>query len=122
MPANDIYLGPTAGPLVLMTPFGRKLNISDIQLSREDRTASGRLVRDVIATKKEIRLRYRMIDGDELTKYLDAYDTNDELLLRIYNSSGFDDYTVLMDPISRERLLVRDDGLWEGVEIVFREV
>jgi|TARA_R100000750_G_scaffold23265_1_gene15192 hypothetical protein len=123
MAANDIYIGETVGSLQLMSALGRKLNINNIILSREDRTASGRLVQDIIATKKEINLRYNAIDGSDLTIYLDLFDLNDELIIRIYTSSSvYNDYTVLMSPLSYQRVLATGDGLWEGVTVTLREV
>tara|TARA_R100001480_G_scaffold7322_1_gene14904 strand:+ start:14990 stop:15361 length:372 start_codon:yes stop_codon:yes gene_type:complete len=123
MSANDIYMGETVGTLQLMSALGRKLNINNIILSREDRTASGRLVQDIIATKKEFTLRYSAIDGSDLTVYLDLFDINDELIIRIYTSSSvYNDYTVLMSPLSYQRVLATGDGLWEGVSVTLREV
>jgi hypothetical protein len=81
---GDIYLG-TAGSETLLSPFGRKLKISDVELAREERTASGRLVKDVIATKKKFTLSYEMIDGDELETLLGLYDGYSELSLLLYN-------------------------------------
>lgn len=123
MAVNDIYIGETVGSLQLMSALGRKLLINNIILSREDRTASGRLVQDIIATKKEFTLRYSAIDGSDLAVYLDLFDLNSELIIRVYNSvSTYNDYTVLMSPLSYQRVLATGDGLWEGVSVVFREV
>jgi hypothetical protein len=129
---GDIYLGATAGTLQLMSPFGRKLVIEDIELSRSQRTASGKLRKDIYAIKKKITLNYEAIDGDELDKYLTLYETYDELIIRIfYDTEGttteepsddYDQYTVFMEPINRERLLLCGNGLWANVSIVFNEV
>jgi hypothetical protein len=120
---NDIYIGADVGSLQLMSALGRKLLINNIILSREDRTASGRLVQDIIATKKEFTLRYSAIDGSDLTIYLDLFDLNSELIIRVYNSvSTYNDYTVLMSPLSYQRVLATGDGLWEGVSVSMREV
>lgn len=123
MAVNDIYIGADVGSLQLMSALGRKLLINNIILSREDRTASGRLVQDIIATKKEFTLRYSAIDGSDLTIYLDLFDLNSELIIRVYNSvSTYNDYTVLMSPLSYQRVLATGDGLWEGVSVSMREV
>jgi len=83
---GDIYLGP-AGIEQLVSPFGRKLHIGDIQIAREDRTASGRLVRDITATKKKITLAYETIDGDALAMFLALYDLQEELSILIYKGN-----------------------------------
>jgi|WetSurMetagenome_2_1015567.scaffolds.fasta_scaffold19341_2 hypothetical protein len=130
---GDIYLGATSGTVQLMSPFGRKLNIEDIELSRSQRASSGKLRRDRYGpTKHKITLTYEAIDGDELEKYLTLYETYDELVLQIYHypdggtteepSDNYDEYNVIMEPISRERLSLKGDGLWSNVSIVFNEV
>lgn len=123
MAATRILLGPGTQALEELDQFGRKYAANDVLISREDRTASGRLVRDVIATKKEFSLRYKEITGTSLTVYLDLYALNLELTFRVYVTTViFDDFIVLMDPIGRSRLIARADGLWEGVNIILREV
>jgi hypothetical protein len=128
---GDIYLG-VAGSEAIMSPFGRRLSIVDEEIGREQRTSSGRLVKDITAVKKKITLAYETIDGSDLETYLDMYDLEQELSVLIYHTdvpnttddegNYYDEYTVLMEPISRERLLVTSDGLWTGVSIVLREV
>ena len=130
MANGDIYLDGT-----LLTPFGRTYTESDVEISRSDRTASGRLVRDIIATKKRFELSYSYIDGDELKVYEDFYAENLEHTLEIYyrdnaatTTTTTDDpdyhatYTVLMQPIDKTRVLLIGEGLWSGVKIVFEEV
>jgi len=123
MARGEIYLGVDAGSLELLTAFSREFAIKNNLLSRDERTASGRLVRDVIATKREFSLSYELIDGDELETITDLYDEEDELLLRVYTGDAtYDDYTVLMDPLDYERVLMFDDGLWGNVEVTLLEV
>jgi hypothetical protein len=107
--------------------FGRKLKIEDIQQVREERTASGKLVRDVISTKKKITLNYTEMSGIDLAYFLAYYEYFDELRLQIYYLDDFyNEYTVLMDPIERERILLADlaelSELWGNITVVFHEV
>jgi hypothetical protein len=129
---GDIYLG-TLGSEELLSPFGRKLIITPTELSREERTASGRLVKDIIATKHRFTLAYECITGTALEQFLDFYAVGGEMSLLIFTDSNsttttpepeenYDNYTVLMEPIERERLLLLDDGLWSGVNIILNEV
>jgi hypothetical protein len=123
---GDTYLGPS-GSETLLSPFGRKLRISDVILAREERTASGRLVRDIIATKKKFTLTYEMIDGDELDVLIGLYEANGEMSLLLYNDTfptttpkagdDCDAYTVLMQPIERERILLLENGLWGNITV-----
>ena len=75
---GDIYLG-LADAEALVSPFGRKLQITDEEIGREQRTASGRLVRDITAVKKKIVLAYETIDGDALAAFIDLYFLYSEL-------------------------------------------
>lgn len=119
---GDIYLG-IEGSETLLSPFGRRFAIAADEIGREDRTASGRLVRDVVAVKHKITLAYEVIDGEALTAFLDLYDLEQELSLLIYTDPDvYDQYYVLMRPIARERLLVTGEGLWSGVTIELLEI
>lgn len=126
---GDIYLG-VLGAETVLSPFGRTLKISDMELSREERTASGRLVCDIYATKKKFELSYEMIDGDVLSGILDLYASYNELSLLIYTDtttttgegSDCDAYIIIMRPIDRTRLLLLENGLWGGVNVVLEEV
>jgi hypothetical protein len=130
---GDIFLGATAETVALMSPFGRNLTVGDIELSRSDRTSSGKLRKDIYAQKKKITLDYETIDGDELDKYITLYETWDTLILQIQHTddppsttpepeSYYDEYEVIMEPIDRKRLILRGDGLWEGIKIELNEV
>ena len=129
---GDIFLG-LLGDEILLSPFGRTTRIDLTELSRQDRTASGKLVKDIIAKKHKITLEYSMIDGDELKKLLDIYDLDSELSLNIYNvteevtttpapEENYDHYTVLMQPFDKTLVLLQDNGLWSGVSVVLDEV
>ena len=122
MSRADLYLGVSAGTLELLSPYSRKFKISNIELSRKGRTADGKLVKDIIAAKKEFSLSYDMIDDSELEKYIDLYAEDSELILRDSRADGYTDYTVLMDPIDYERIIASEDGLWGNVQITLSEV
>lgn len=107
----------------LVSAFGRRLTISDTEISKSERTASGKYVKDVVTAPRKITLSYDAIDGSELGKFLSAYESFEEIILRVYTSDiNYTDYTVLMEPISRERLVLLDDGLWGNVAIEFNEI
>lgn len=129
---GDIYLGEF-GSEVLLSAFGRKLTISDEQLNRESRTANGTLVIDVIATKKTITLDHTLLGGTDLATFLSLYNLNTTLSLQIYHTDdegtttagpevNYDQYYVLMKPITRTRELLASDGLWADVKIQLDEI
>jgi hypothetical protein len=142
---GDIYLG-VAGSELLLPGIGREYSERDIELSRQDRTASGRLVRDIIATKKAFSLRYSMIDGEAAEGqecglndlyYLYSLQTELSLIVHYYTPAAgttttttpapgtplrIGRYTVLMQPIERTRILAIGTGLWGNVTVELEEV
>lgn len=132
---GDIYLGLTSGTPILLTPYGREFTEADIELSRQERTADGTLVKEIISVKKRFTLSYSMIDFDYLKPIIDLYYTQIAgLTLDIYYEdsttttgeyTGWDSvghYNVLMDPIEKTRLLTTNGGIWSNVSIVLHEV
>lgn len=114
-----------AGSETLLSGFGRTFTISDQELARQERTSSGRLVKDIKedSPKKQFTLDYNMIDSSDLEDFLDLYLLAQELSFFYYTDvSTYQQYTVVMAPIDRERITLLDDGLWGGVIIVLDEV
>ena len=123
MPLNDIYLGESGGLEISLTPFGRKFREGEEHIYREGRCASGRLVRDIIATKKKFTITYNYIDDVELHKILDIFNFNTTVTLKIRRlDDTVDSYEVLMEPFDRDRAHIKGNGLWTGVSLEFREV
>lgn len=124
MALGELYLG-VAGSETVLSAYGRTLTITDLEFAREQRTASCRLVKDIKegSPKKQFTLSYSMIDGDVLEDFIDLYELGVELSFFIYiTETVYEQYTVVMSPIERERILILDDGLWGGVNIVLNEV
>lgn len=119
MRKGDIYLG-TSGHEILLTPFGRTSTIEIIELSRQERTSSGRLVKDITAIKHKFTIKYSLIDESELNKILALYNVLDALSLIYFTETGT--YTVLMDPFDRSNVLLSNEGLYSGVSFVLNEV
>lgn len=124
MALGELYLG-IAGSEAVIPAYGRTLTINDQEFSKEQRTASCRLVKDIKegSPKKQFTLSYSMIDGDVLEDLIDLYELETELSLIVYiTDSVYEQYYVIMLPVERERVLILDDGLWGGVNIVLNEI
>lgn len=120
--AGDIYLGQL-GQEIKLTSYGRKLTEKNIEITREERTASGRLVIEVIKVKKAFTINYEIIEGPDLEMILGLYDLRKELSLIIYNQNGTPkSYTVWLRPFDRTRLTHLGNGLWEGITLELEEV
>jgi len=122
MAKNFLYLGTDVGSLILLSPFGRKYNIKNQELARSERMASGRLVKDIITTKKNFQLNYELIDDDSLQIFIDFYAENAELIFRDENDNGKTDYVVLIKPIDQTRIVASINSLWGNVSIELEEV
>jgi len=106
-----------------LTQFGRQYGESSELIMREDRSASGKLRRDIVAEKKTFTLTYNAIDNAELILLERLLTTHggEELTIRIErnNEEGAvrtDVYSVFMRPFSRQRMA---RGLWQGVQVEF---
>jgi len=119
---GDILLGPL-GEEVLLPGVGRQLSEHDLEISREDRVASGKLVRDIIATKKIFTLNYGIITGEDLESFEQFYSLHNNLNLIIVNrDSSIRSYTVCFRPFKRSRWILTGGWLWRNVSIVLEEV
>lgn len=115
MSKGDISLGAESSE-VLLSPFGRKLNIQYVETSREARTVNGSMKKDVMYVKHSFALAYGIITGTALTAILDIYNNTVQPLNLIIDNGGTpDEYTVFMKPVNRTRVILQSDGLWSGV-------
>jgi len=119
---NEIQLGVT-GNMAILSANGRTLTLGwEDGLVREERAASGKLRRDVITRKRWAKIDYSVADQATVDRleYLDGLNT--ALTAKITHLTTTTTYEVLMSPISRERLLAVNGGLWAGLTLTLREV
>ncbi|MBU9711058.1 hypothetical protein [Evansella tamaricis] len=99
------------------------LGEEDIEISREDRTASGRLVRDIIAIKKRFSLSYGVLEGEDLEQLSRLYNLQVPLNLIIERESGSNDsYEVVFRPFARSNFLRTGEWYWRGISVTLEEV
>lgn len=121
---SRIWLG-LPGNEQLLPAMGRKLSVEDFEIKNEQRTASGRLIRDVIAVKKRFKLDYSFATNAILKQLKQIYQAgiNGNLVLKIEQEDGsIEQYEVVSRPFSRSRYLVGDKWFWEGISIELEEV
>jgi hypothetical protein len=123
---HTITISLSGGATIVLPHFGRKYAESTELITREDRSASGKLKRDIIAQKKTFTLTYDTMDVSALALYEDLLDNHADEVMTLttnrYTASGEtvgNSYDVLLRPFSRQRL---SKGLWEGVTVEFVEV
>lgn len=121
---NRIWLG-LPGNEQLLPAMGRKLSVEDFEITNENRTASGRLRREIIAVKKIFKLSYGFVTNAVLTQLRQLYQLglSNNLSLKIeQEDSSIDEYEVVFRPFSRSRYLIGNKWFWEGISIELEEV
>jgi hypothetical protein len=121
---SRIWLG-LPGNEQLLPAMGRKLSVEDFEITNENRTASGKLVRDVTAVKKRFKIDYNFVTNDILTQLRQLYELgiNNNLNLKIeQEDSSIDEYEVVFRPFSRSRYLIGNKWFWEGISIELEDV
>ena len=121
---SRIWLG-TPGNEQLLPAMGRRLAIEDFEISKERRTASGRLIKEVTDVKKRFTLEYSFVTNAILKQLKELYQSGirNNLNLKIEQEDGsIEEYEVVFRPFSRSRYLIGDKWYWEGISIELEEV
>lgn len=117
-----IWLG-RPGLEALLPHLNRKYSEQDVEYSRENQTASGRRVKDYIATKKVFTINYSTISNNDILALKSIYEIKNSMSLKIENSDGtISTYMVRMKPFARERLIIAMKWYWSGISIVLEEI
>jgi hypothetical protein len=111
-------------PVYTLTGHGRKYSESTAMLAREDRSADGKLRRDLTASKKTFTLAYDALDNEGLSVIEEIYNkyAGAELILEVTHGAVVETYNVLIKAFAKQRLLSVRGGLWEGVTVEFEEI
>lgn len=117
-----IWLG-SRGSEKLLPSLNRRYYEEDMEIAKTARTASGRLVTDVITVKKVIKIIYGTMKDSDLALLRQIYGFNGPMSLKVERSDGgINSYTVKMSPFSRQRLILATRWYWEGVTIQLEEI
>ncbi len=115
---NRIWLNNTE-----LSPMGRKLTMEDIEISKEARTASGRLVSDISAVKKRFTLSYSFVTNEILEQLSSLYQASGTKILKIEKEDkSTEEYRVKFRPFSRARYLIGRNWYWENISIELEEI
>ena len=121
---SRIWLG-LPGNEQLLPAMGRKLSVEDFEILKEARTASGRLVREIIDVKRRFKLDYSFVTNAILEQLRQLYQLGikNNLSLKIEQENGeIEQYEVVFRPFSRSRYLIGNKWFWEGISIELEEV
>jgi len=120
--SNKITVKYGVSETFLTPPIGRTFTERNELITREERAASGKLRRDVIAHKKIFTLSYELIETEAVNKFdkILKYHSDEELTLEIEGSEKT--YKVLIMPYEKERFRILNGGLWANVTVEFVEI
>ena len=112
-------LGYIGQEVEILDPDG--FQITPIEIARGDRTASGRLVKDVVAIKHQFTLHYNALGPDDANFFVNLYSSGNTLNF-IYEDSGEEKQAqVYITAIPRE-LFIYDWQYSQNVTITLEEV
>lgn len=101
---SRIWLG-ISGSETLLIVTGRKLTENDVMVTQDRRTLSGKLVRDIVDTKKYFRFTYDLTTNAVVEELESIYLLDTTLNLKIERKNDTtDNYAVRMNPIQRSRI------------------
>ena len=120
------YFIGTSGSETACSPVGMRITEKTTEIGRSRRTMSGRIVRDITATKKTFVLNYGETTGDVLKFYRELYETSGELsFVESHSNDGLRNYTVQMEPLDIRKISGRGATTYEGrwsFTVTFTEV
>lgn len=111
----SIYLGLSGAEVLLPSP--QKFAITEREICREGRLASGKLVKDVIAVKRTFRLEYNILSATDLNTILTEYDRHTFLSFKYPDRGVTKTATVAFTEMPRE--LFRTGAVEQWRNIVF---
>lgn len=102
-------------------PAPASLIVQTVDLSRRDRTASGRMVTDVIPVKSNYRLTYKGLSAATMKIFADIYKQGEAVSFIYDDSEGEKQVMVYITSLPREIFKKRPD-LSQNVSITLEEV
>ncbi len=106
-----------------LSPMERQLIISDMEITVEERTASGRLVSDLKAIKKRFTINYKFITNEILEQLATLYQRSGARAFKLeQEDESIDEYLVKFRPFSRARHLIGKEWYWDSITLELEEI
>lgn len=106
-----------------LTAFGRTFIVDDNIIYKEQRTISGKLLRDIIAIKKQFTVKYSLLENSVINYLLYLQQLNAVLSFIVDINGSVTKYYVVMDSFSRTRELITETTTyWSDVTLTLKEV
>lgn len=115
---SEFYLGLPGSEQPIKTP--KTFTIEEVEIAREGRLSSGRLVKDIIAVKKRFVLCYEGMTSQDAEVFKTEYDRKQFLSFKYPDRGVTRTATVWFAQLPRE-LLSKFLTYWANVTIVLEE-
>jgi hypothetical protein len=118
---SEYRLGPPSNEVEIPTP--EAVHIEEVELAREGRTASGRLVADVLAVKRKFTLRYAALSNGAVAALRAVYAAHLTLNFIYPEAGGTESALVRMAALPREAIAwAHPTHGWRNASVVLEEV
>lgn len=118
MQPGDIYLND-----VLLPAGSRTVTPQPVEIVRQSRAASGRLLEDVIRRYVNWQIDYEIMTGPDYELLLSLYELGQHLPLKIVHRDGsITESLVKVHPITATRELIAGEWIWSGVSVLLEAV
>jgi predicted nucleotidyltransferase len=119
---GDMYLG-VLGAEILLPESNRKVIPQIVESSKNQRTASAKLVQDIIRIYTNYQITHNELIGPEYDILLSLYDLNQNLNLIVYDRAGVATAaTVKMHPVQYSGKSTAGDWLYFGVSYLLEAI
>lgn len=100
-----------------------EIKIGRFDISKSGRTASGKMIMDIVATKRRVDVVWKMLPDDELQKIIDTIAANKPFFLLTYPDAGGSKTMTCYSGDIHTSLWHTKNGVryWENVSIAFIE-
>jgi hypothetical protein len=112
-------IGPYGQEQEILAPVS--MAVQPVEIARQDRTASGRKVKDIIAVKNNYQLTYKGLSAASMKIFVNIYKQGEEVSFIYDDSEGEKQVMVYITSLPREIFKRRPD-LSQNVSITLEEV
>lgn len=119
-------LTDSIGGLTQILPAdGRSVSSGEVEQERQGRVSSGKLVSDILTSKRKYSVKYSFLDTAIVNKLIELRQSSNDLTLQYQEvyAGVITSYTVrIVAPVTRTRMLATGTGLCSDITIEIEEV
>lgn len=118
---RDAVLNINSGAEVVTMPPPEVFDLIPREICRMERTASGRMVKDIVAIKREIKLKYDALTKEDFLALRAIYERGTSAEVAYREASTTSKATMYITSLPR-RIVTYDTDFVRDVDVTFEEV